>query len=245
VSLGASILSKYIGEEGDLCPLDGAVTLSNPLNLLSSKMLHQTTSNETRHTNSSSSSTNHQVPPKSTTPPTAEVGWGSQMFRQIIGNVYSRFFTKQLKNSIIRHEDQLSKNPDIDIPYLLDSTNLREFDGRGTVPMWGYKDVDDYLHDGSSIHHLPSVTIPLLLIHAMNDPVISRNVIPLQSPSPSVALLITEDGGHVGWCDAWFPFFSLTWGEKAAISFLEAIAHLHPHNQKKENDQEQKVRSKL
>ncbi|PHM58013.1 hydrolase [Xenorhabdus hominickii] len=76
---------------------------------------------------------------------------------------------------------------------------LREFDNAITAKIHGFKDADDYYHQCSALPRLPNITIPLLIIHAKDDPFMSPEVIPDTTHlPPNIEYQMTEHGGHVG-----------------------------------------------
>ena len=74
-----------------------------------------------------------------------------------------------------------------------------EFDHQVVAKLHGFKDVHDYYQQCSSIGYLKDIQTPTLLIHAEDDPFMSRSVLPTNTElSASTRLLTTQHGGHVG-----------------------------------------------
>ena len=73
------------------------------------------------------------------------------------------------------------------------------FDHHVVAPLHGFADVHDYYRQCSSMHYLKDITIKTLLIHALDDPLMTPDVLPDKSQlGEQMDLLITEKGGHVG-----------------------------------------------
>lgn len=117
----------------------------------------------------------------------------------------------------------------IDIKAALSSSTLRDFDIHFTSKLFGYKTVDDYYHDASSLPYVKHVTIPTLFVNAKDDPFIDPIV--YQDPSfesnENVILALTESGGHIGFMTGWFPFHTgATWIDHVVSEYISAVLQL-------------------
>ncbi|WP_241646643.1 hydrolase [Rosenbergiella metrosideri] len=76
---------------------------------------------------------------------------------------------------------------------------LREFDDKITSRIYHFSDALDYYRQASGMPWLASITKPLLIIHAADDPFMTDDVIPLpEQLSPTIDYQLSEYGGHVG-----------------------------------------------
>jgi len=112
---------------------------------------------------------------------------------------YQRYLLNQLK---INARRKLKKYPD-SLPVTLKQLNamkrLREFDDAITSKAHGFEDALDYYRRCSALPLLPQVAIPLLIIHAKDDPFMTHDVIPDVKDLPAnIEYQLTEHGGHVG-----------------------------------------------
>ena len=84
-------------------------------------------------------------------------------------------------------------------------SNLRtfwDFDGRVTAPLHGYRDADDYYRRASSRYFLPTITTPILMIQAADDPFVFPHSLPDASElAPGTQWELHAHGGHVGFVD--------------------------------------------
>jgi len=73
-------------------------------------------------------------------------------------------------------------------------------DDAATAPLHGYPDAETYYDQTAGLRMIPSITVPLLLIHAEDDPWIPPAPYhALRETMPSnVTLSLTRNGGHVG-----------------------------------------------
>ncbi len=91
---------------------------------------------------------------------------------------------------------------------------LRDFDDRVTAPLHGFVGVDDYYSKSSSRQYLKGIRIPTLILHARDDPFMTPSVIPEPEELPtSVALEVSEHGGHVGFVAGPYPGRTVYWLE--------------------------------
>ncbi|MEO5714192.1 MAG: alpha/beta fold hydrolase [Luteolibacter sp.] len=97
---------------------------------------------------------------------------------------------------------------------------FQQFDDRFTAPIHGFRDAADYWKLNSSRQFLPGITIPTLLVNAVNDPFLGPGCYPYEEAAASDVFHFEapEEGGHVG-------FSPVTgageyWSERRAVAFL-------------------------
>ena len=103
------------------------------------------------------------------------------------------FFEKfSLKNSL--------RGTSIDLNGYAKIRNFFEFDNRYTAPMFGFLDVYDYYSKASSLPYLSDISVPSLMINALNDPFLGKDCFPREIVRENNALhgLFLKNGGHVG-----------------------------------------------
>ena len=96
-----------------------------------------------------------------------------------------------------------------------------QYDDRVVAKLHGFNDVHDYYRRSSSRQYLKSISIPTLLIQSVDDPFMTKEVLPGQDEiSPYVHLEITRHGGHVGFISGLIPFRPEYWLEHRIPEFL-------------------------
>ncbi|MCW5588887.1 MAG: hydrolase [Legionellales bacterium] len=115
----------------------------------------------------------------------------------------SRFYQwhllRELKNNLYK-KFSIIDSP-IDLEIIQKASNFWQYDDWVTAPLHGFTDVHDYYQQSSSIFYLDAIKIPTLLIHAQNDPLIPLAALPNPQTLPKhIQLILTKDGGHVGFC---------------------------------------------
>lgn len=123
----------------------------------------------------------------------------SRRLEQGLSRFYNRYLLNELKSSTQR---KLDRYPGI-MPFpnfsLKNIRSIREFDNVLTAPLHGYLNADDYYHKCSALPMLPNIRIPLLIIHAKDDPFMAQEVVPDVEKLPkNIEYQLTEHGGHVG-----------------------------------------------
>lgn len=96
--------------------------------------------------------------------------------------------------------------------------SLEAFDNIYTAPAHGFKDAKDYYTKNSSLQFLSNVTIPVLILNAINDSFLSKKCYPitLAKNSKNIYLETPKHGGHVGFYKSNKTYYS----EERTLEFL-------------------------
>lgn len=112
--------------------------------------------------------------------------------------IYQRRFLKSLRRRM-RHKQRLYPQT-YDMSLFRAVRSIRDFDEHYTARHHGFADADDYYERSSAIKVLAGARVPVLIIHAQDDP-----FIPFESfrrlasfDNPHLLLLAPPHGGHVG-----------------------------------------------
>ena len=114
--------------------------------------------------------------------------------------LYHRWLLVRMKEAVIGGASEISPPQQAAV---LAARSIREFDNAFTAPHHGFVDCDDYYARCSVTGLLDRIDTPLLLLHARNDPWIPADPyedIAGDTP-PNVILMLTDNGGHVGFHD--------------------------------------------
>jgi predicted alpha/beta-fold hydrolase len=98
--------------------------------------------------------------------------------------------------------------------------DFKGFDDRYTAPINGFRDAEDYWYKCSSSRFLHAITVPALLVNALDDPFLADGCYPVQQAerSRNVHLEMPSSGGHVGFVQ--FNADGSYWSENRAVEFL-------------------------
>lgn len=89
--------------------------------------------------------------------------------------------------------------PPFPLPNIRTLRTFRAFDNALTAPLHGFRDADDYYTICSSRHYLKNITVPTLILHSSDDPLMTPASVPREEElSPAVTLELSHKGGHVG-----------------------------------------------
>ena len=135
----------------------------------------------------------------------------------------ARIYQRHLLNSLQAtfYEKATLVDLPIRIPEKHEIDTIYEFDDLVTAPIHGFKDADDYYTRCSSRQFLPEIRIPTLLIHALDDPFMTPEVIPRKNELPgNVELDLQQHGGHVGFIEGNVPFVASYWLDQRVEAFL-------------------------
>lgn len=181
-SIGANILVKYLGEEGESTPVAGAASICSPWDLLVTNRF---------------------------------------ISRKLVQRFYDRALAIGLKGYAKLHQPILARLANWEA--ISTSRSTREFDHHATCVVAKYETVDTFYRRCSSANYIGSVSVPLLCISALDDPLCTREAIPWDEcrANKNVVLATTPNGGHLGF------FQGLTagrlWWVEPVSEFLSAL----------------------
>jgi predicted alpha/beta-fold hydrolase len=149
-----------------------------------------------------------------------DLGGSSQELAKPVNWIYNQRFLMALKqkmNAKRRHfSNQIATKTALE-----KVVNFYEFDNVVTAPLFGFKDASDYYKQSSSKQFLPSITLPTLLINALDDTFLSQSCYPEDAANKNNHLFLEmpKYGGHVGFNTQLSPYKSL-WSERRIAQFI-------------------------
>lgn len=202
-SLGAGILTKFLGEDGDQCSLQGAIVCCASFDM------HLTTSSLEQWLNT---------------------------------RLYNRQLTKNLIRYLRRHEEHFSK-PDsilkVNLKNVYESKTVRDYDTNVIVPIFGFRDVEDYYTEASSNKWLKYIRIPTLVLSAMDDPICPIEGLPNADvlQNSHIITVKTLEGGHVSYLQGWWPK-SFSYDNIVVVDYIKARLKQMNYQWKKQTDEQ-------
>lgn len=113
--------------------------------------------------------------------------------------VYQRYLVKRMQDFFKRKQSHLSDNA---FEFLKDIGQWKcfwTFDEHVVAPLHGFKHAHDYYLKSSSMPYLRHIATPTLIIHALDDPFMTPDIIPREDQlSKDVLLEVSQRGGHAG-----------------------------------------------
>lgn len=131
--------------------------------------------------------------------------------------IYKKKFLNKLKEKIRRKALQF---PDlIDLEALERVRDFDTFDTQFTAKLHGFKDAADFYQSVSADNWMENISIPTLIINALNDPLLGPECYPvkLAKEKPEIFLEMPTRGGHTGFVLKGEEF---TWAEMRFLDFL-------------------------
>lgn len=101
--------------------------------------------------------------------------------------------------------------------------DFKGFDDRYTAPLHGFENAEDYWEKGSSKPYINSITRPLLLVNAKDDPFLTPECYPVKEAeqNPCFYLEMPAHGGHTGFIIE--NLNGIYWSERRAVEFYHEI----------------------
>lgn len=91
-------------------------------------------------------------------------------------------------------------------------STFRDFDDRVTAPMHGFSSADEYYERATCRPWLRRIEAPTLIVHARNDPFMPCGCVPgPDALSDRIEVILTPDGGHVGFLGGPWPWRPQRW----------------------------------
>ena len=118
--------------------------------------------------------------------------------------LYGAHCTRQLLRDFLAKRPAFKQAGAADFDLLLElgdmsqASGILDFDDTITAPLHGFRNASDYYERCSSLHFLPGIAVPTLLIQAIDDPLILLAALPDPSQlSASTRLELSAKGGHI------------------------------------------------
>lgn len=132
--------------------------------------------------------------------------------------IYAQRFLKTLK---LKVRLKAAQYPGLlDQGHLAHITTLYGFDDHYTGPLHGFKNAGEYYDKCSSIHFLPEIKVPTLILNAKNDPFLGPDCYPnsIGEAFENIFMEFPSHGGHVGFSPR--RRNDVYWSEKRALEFI-------------------------
>ncbi len=115
--------------------------------------------------------------------------------------VYQNYLLKPLKDTLLKKYKKFNMQELLGISEdeVTSLKTIRAFDDAYVAPMFGFKSSSDYYEKCSSRQFLKDIRTPTLIVHALDDPFMSSDILPTKEElSNSIRVEVLAHGGHVG-----------------------------------------------
>ncbi|KAG8954249.1 hypothetical protein FRC04_000472 [Tulasnella sp. 424] len=199
-SLGANVLTRYVGEEGGNSRLKTAVVLACPWDgLANSRQLEGRALNREIYSRA----------------------MGANLLALLKSHMPA---IDKMENSLLKEEAPKAlalKNPTM---REVDEHMVRV--AGGSSPQFPFPSADAYYAWAGSHHKVPGIRIPFLAINSLDDPIVAEIPFKICSQNPWVCLVTTQHGGHLGWFEGGFQREGTPpprWIKKPVLEWLAGV----------------------
>ncbi len=145
-----------------------------------------------------------------------------------IGRGFSRIYQAYLLRRMKRVFERKKTLFDDDMPQAFKDMDKWQcfwtFDEYVTAPLNGFPHVHDYYREASSRPYIAKIATPTLIIHALDDPFMTPEVVPSEEElSKEVTLELSAKGGHVGFIMGNLPGKPVYWLEQRIPDYLSQV----------------------
>lgn len=147
---------------------------------------------------------------------------GATHLEKGLGRLYAASFVRTLSGKAERVARLFPEEArGVNVEGLRRATTFREIDDYATAPLHGFRDAEDYWLRSSSLRVIDRISTPTLCVSAIDDPFLPPAVLDqvAEARSASVELVVTEEGGHIGFV-AGSPIRPRYWAEEKAIDWI-------------------------
>lgn len=134
--------------------------------------------------------------------------------------IYLSQFLNQLKKKVIA-KNKLMELPGISLQNVIRAKNFNDFDNAFTAPIHGFENAKHYYTSCSSIFNLNHISMPTLIVNALDDSFLSKECYPYNHAKSNnfIQLETPKKGGHVGFVNT-LPLSNPQWLEKRIVQFI-------------------------
>jgi len=159
-------------------------------------------------------------------PPT-DIAANAKKLESPEGKEVNERFVKQVMEIL----DQVhAKHPELGDHGLPRNLSLMQIDEQYTAPRSGFKNAMDYYQSTSSAPLIPSITIPTLILCSQDDPVVAIEGLPRFKSLPSIDLIMTRFGGHVGFLGPTQTALDFRWMDNLILRWIAKVLGVRGNN---------------
>lgn len=147
---------------------------------------------------------------------------GARKISRGFARIYDRTFLRTLRR---KANTKLIRYPDLfDAERLNQAQTIYDFDESVTAPVHGFASARDYYQRSSSRHFLTAIRARTLLLSAVDDPFLPREVLQdvmtVARQNPLLVIEMHRRGGHVGFV-AGHPWKPVYYAERRVLEFFQ------------------------
>ncbi|XP_067667986.1 protein ABHD15-like [Haliotis asinina] len=137
-----------------------------------------------------------------------------------IPKLYEMTYLMHLKKILGRYSESFSKVVDVDAA--IRAWSFKDYDSHVYSKLAGYPGLEEYWEENSPMRDVDEISVPVLCINSMDDPISVKENIPydLFKSSLNFFLVTLERGGHCGFYE---KATGSAWTVNPALDFIESV----------------------
>jgi predicted alpha/beta-fold hydrolase len=154
--------------------------------------------------------------------PPIDVRASSMSLIQPQNRLFDQYFVKRL---VMEVKAQEMLFPDLPKTQFRPNMTIYDFDDVFTAPICGFKNADDYYAKASSGPYIKDISVPCLILHAEDDPVVSNAPFATLPEKDNIDVVLTKHGGHVAWLGASGHFwrYGNHWMDRVIVEWVNGL----------------------
>ncbi len=132
--------------------------------------------------------------------------------------LFANVFLKYLKADVRLMENLFPEIPKTKFP---PNMSIRDFDEMYSAPWAGFRCAEEYYRRCSSIHYIPEIKVPTLILSSLDDPIVDTQGLNKMPHAPHLDILVTEKGGHCGFLGWGTTWDEVRWSDQAVTRWME------------------------
>lgn len=114
----------------------------------------------------------------------------------------------------------------ISLSHVLQYFWMEDFDDDIMRPLSGAETLEEYYVNSGCLDYISKVSIPVLVAHANDDPVVPHHMLPVADieNNPELFFIRTNAGGHTGWLSGLNPR-GTSWFDHVALEWVNQVLH--------------------
>lgn len=150
-----------------------------------------------------------------------ELAAGATRLNRGLSRLYQYHLIRSMKRKL--REKFAHRSAPIDLRDLDRCKDFWSFDDKVTAPLHGFRNAGEYYRKSSCRQFLPAIRTPTLLLHAADDPFLSRSAVPdKEELSATTILELSRRGGHVGFVAGRSPLKPDYWIDARLMAWFAA-----------------------
>lgn len=131
--------------------------------------------------------------------PPVDLAFCCRRIEKGLNAIYNQFFLRILKRLARERSVRWTRWRDLHQANRNRLRSLRQFDNVYTAPIAGFRDASDYYERCSTFSLLELISTPTTVLIDSHDPIVPASLFDTVAISPSIQVLRTDQGGHLGY----------------------------------------------